>query len=463
MVSGTRTRFFEVVDQLVEEVQTSCAKRRLGKGDLPKLHASVAKLVTDSVAITKGRKQKRWASIHLNSLHYSASRYHNPEITYRIHVERAYDTLIGLQYLTEVKAGVYSNANRYLTRYEATDKLIDLFSDVERVALHESAPRSENTELIRIQIRDDEGRKYLQKYDDNDNTVRMREQVAFINDVLAKGKFDLEITREELETLEDRMHQRSQERNEGDGRLRLQDVSLYRVFNDTEFATGGRFYGGWWQVIPSEYRTRIRINEKRTVELDFGTLHPTMLYSEVGLKPPEDSYQIGLYPRSFSGANSMAAYRKLVKRCFNAMLNASHRLSRPPRDVDLSVWGLKWHQMVEAILDRHKPIADQFFTGRGLLLQREDSDMAANLMEDFARRMGLVPLLPVHDSFICHHGYESDVYDAMKREFRKRYGNSVSVNVKRWEDDPKHIAFQSGQLSVFEDPDVLAVIKRFSS
>ena len=158
MISGTRTRFLEVVDQLVEEVQTSCTKRRLGNGDLPKLSASVAKLVTDSVAITKGRKQRRWASIHKMAGHYTASRYHNPEITYRIHVERAYDTLIGLQYLTEVKAGVYSDTNRYLTRYEATDKLIDLFSDVERVALHESAPQPDNTELIRIQLRDDEGR-----------------------------------------------------------------------------------------------------------------------------------------------------------------------------------------------------------------------------------------------------------------------------------------------------------------
>ena len=105
----------------------------------------------------------------------------------------------------------------------------------------------------------------------------------------------------------------------------MQDSSLYRVFNDTDFTNGGRFYGGWWQVIPSEYRTRIRINEKRTVELDFGTLHPTMLYSEVGLKPPEDSYQIGLFPRSSSGMNSLEAYRQLVKRCFNAMLNAIWR------------------------------------------------------------------------------------------------------------------------------------------
>ena len=106
MLSDTRKRFHKVVDKLVEEVQNSCKKRRLGRNDLSKLRASVAKLVTDSVAITKGRKQRRWASIHKMAGHYTASRYHNPEITYRIHVERAYDTLIGLQYLTEVKAGV---------------------------------------------------------------------------------------------------------------------------------------------------------------------------------------------------------------------------------------------------------------------------------------------------------------------------------------------------------------------
>ena len=460
MQKDTKNRFQIVVDQLVEEVQVSCKQRRLGEKDVPKLQASVSKLIADSVAITKGRKQRRWASIHLNSLHYTASRYHNSDITYRIHVGRAYETLVELKYLTEVKAGVYSETNRFLTRYEATDKLIDLFSDAERVALHQSAPMRDDAELIRVQLRDENNRKYLADYDENDDTIRMREQVAFINSVLAKNEFDLEMTSDELETLEDRMHQRSKERNEGDGRLRLQDSSLYRVFNDTDFTNGGRFYGGWWQVIPSEYRTRIRINEKRTVELDFGTLHPTMLYSEVGLKPPEDSYQIGLFPRSSTGMASLEAYRQLVKRCFNAMLNAKHPLKRPPRDVDLSAWGLKWDQIVEAIFERHKPIADQFFTGRGLLLQREDSDIAGNVMEDFARRMGLVPLLPVHDSFICHHGYENDVHIAMKREFKKRYGTTVAVKVKRWEDDLTHLAYRPDESSAF-DEDIIELAEAF--
>ena len=47
--------------------------------------------------------------------------------------------------------------------------------------------------------------------------------------------------------------------------LMLSKRSLYRVFNDTEFQTGGRFYGGWWQEIPSKYRDRITIDGKRTV------------------------------------------------------------------------------------------------------------------------------------------------------------------------------------------------------
>ena len=64
MQNDTRIYFPEVVDQLVEEVQASCKQRRLGEKDVLSLRASVSKLITDSVAITKGRKQRRWASIH---------------------------------------------------------------------------------------------------------------------------------------------------------------------------------------------------------------------------------------------------------------------------------------------------------------------------------------------------------------------------------------------------------------
>ncbi len=455
-----QSRLAEVIDLLVVEIQNFGSKRRLGEEDIPKLTASVAKLITDSVAITKGRKQKRWASIHKMAGHYTASQYHNAEITYRIHVERAYQTLIELGYLAELKGGLYTKANRYLTRYEATDKMVSLFSERERAALHTDAPKSDNPELIRLHLKDQDNQKYLARYDVTEDIARMRDQMAFINSVLATSKFDLEITRDELEELEDQMHERGKERNEGDGRLRLQDTVLYRVFNDRDFKTGGRLYGGWWQTIPSRFRNRIRINGKRTVELDFGSLHPTMLYAKLGLGVPTDPYDVSIYPRSFGDGRTQSDYRTLVKRCFNAMLNANHRLVHAPQDTNLRVWGLKWKQMVDAILEKHSPIANQFFMGRGLALQFEDSEIAINVMEGFAKKYGMVPLLPIHDSFICHHAYEKDVRQAMKQEFTKRFNMRVKVKVTSWEDDPSHMANKSGGLSVFDD-DIQDLAKAF--
>ena len=441
---------------LTNLVQENCGKRKLGGADLPKLHKSIAKIISDSVAITKGRQRKRWASIHKASGHYSVSRYHDSNITYRIHVTRAYETLIKLGYIAEVKKGVNADGAKFFTRYEATDKLTDLFLEDDRITLKHLSNERVNKELIRVQLRDTQGHKYLADYEETSNTIKMRDQMAFINDVLSKSTFDLEITRDELEQLEDRMHERAKERDEGDGRLRLQDVALYRVFNDIDFTLGGRLYGGWWQTIPSEYRRRIRINGKRTVELDFGTLHPTILYQEARMRPPTESYDIALRPQSFDSVRNPDAYRSLVKACFNAMLNSTYRTTRPPRDIKLKPWGLKWDQMVDAILEKHQPIENRFFTGQGLRLQMLDSSVAANLMENFAKQMGTVALLPVHDSFICHHGHIQELESAMKAEFRKVVKTGVKVKTTSWDDDLSHPSRDPDKRSVFNaDADLL--------
>ena len=58
-------------------------------------------------------------------------------------------------------------------------------------------------------------------------TQKMRENVAFINSVIARQWYDLELTDVEFLELEDRMHNRSLERNEGDGRLSQMYPQLY--------------------------------------------------------------------------------------------------------------------------------------------------------------------------------------------------------------------------------------------
>ncbi|MFZ9080527.1 MAG: hypothetical protein ACO23H_18485 [Alphaproteobacteria bacterium] len=75
-----------------------------------------------------------------------------------------------------------------------------------------------------------------------------------------------------------------------DVQVRMNQRSLYRVFNDPTLKTGGRFYGGWWQNIPKSLRRYLVIDGKRTIELDYANHHPTILYLKEGLEPPIDGY-----------------------------------------------------------------------------------------------------------------------------------------------------------------------------
>ena len=59
------TKFEQIVDHIVEEIQAFPDRRKLVK-DLPKLTASVTKLIRDTVGLRLGRSRLQWASIHLN-------------------------------------------------------------------------------------------------------------------------------------------------------------------------------------------------------------------------------------------------------------------------------------------------------------------------------------------------------------------------------------------------------------
>ena len=62
-------------------------------------------------------------------------------------------------------------------------------------------------------------------------------------------------------------------------------------------------------------------------------------------------------------------------------------------------------------LKKHQPIADKFFTGQGLRLQRIDSEIAEYVMLHFAKHD--MPILPLHDSFLIRFGYEESLEQVM--------------------------------------------------
>ena len=428
----------QVVSQLIDELQNhwlNNGKKRLGPSDEDPFRASLSHIVLDALQAHNPSCEQSMASIHKSSGHYSKRRYWSAAYGYKIHIKRSYDGLCELGYIHECKKGVYTDHMRLLTRYRATPKLIDLFEDGFKEELHVIGAPSTNNEIIRLKITQSDGHKELVEYEDTQATNEMRADLAIINGCLSRSWADLELDEDGFRDLRARMLPKTGERfasKDGDGILRLQNRTLHRVFNDLDFSTNGRLYGGWWQSIPKEYRPFILINGKRTIELDYSGLHPNLIYALSGHKLEGDPYEI---PQAHMDWSRKRYFRKAIKRAFNAMLNADHELMREPTGVGVKDLNMSWSQVKAAIIERHKPIAHQFFTSIGSKLQLIDSQIAIAVLKHFAQMQ--IPVLPVHDSFIMHSGYEEELKEVMRAALKQETGLSVPLRLTERESTPK--------------------------
>lgn len=200
-----------------------------------------------------------------------------------------------------------------------------------------------------------------------------------------------------------------------------QKTDLYRVFNNGSFDQGGRFYGGWWQHAKKHLRRCITIDGQRTVEADFKGLHPAILFAKQGLPIPEDPY--ALVP----GVADDDTLRGHAKTTFLALLNAGKQGTREPKDFDAARHGMTEQAFQRSVRDAFSMLPGIFGTGIGLRLQREDSDMAEQIMLHFADRD--IPVLPVHDSFIIAKEHSEALQQVMVAVFHRRYGQMPCITV----------------------------------
>ena len=222
---------------------------------------------------------------------------YNRHLTYRIHVKQAYEGLVKLGYLREIKRGVSEKGiGLCQTKYVATEKLRALIGPFQASELDRSIPLEANQDLIRVQKvtkvflagRTKPARPMERlEYRDNELTHAMRSNLTSINALLSKTELDLRMTAEQAYLL-----RVTSQFSEGAGKTPtdLSRKALHRVFSSTDFDEGGRFYGAWWQNIKSWPRPAITINGQPTVECDFAGLHPTMLYLVKGLQAPDAPY-----------------------------------------------------------------------------------------------------------------------------------------------------------------------------
>lgn len=183
--------------------------------------------------------------------------------------------------------------------------------------------------------------------------------------------------------------------------------SLYRVFNDG-WERGGRIYGGWWMAVPKAERIHITIDGEPSTELDFGSLHPRILFAARGQTLDVDPYHLPPYSRECvkeTFARLINRDPKLTRRLANA---GEHALPAGGSMADLT-----------ARLSAHlSPIADLFFKGVGMLLQREDSEIALLVLEELEAKG--ITVLPIHDSFIVQQQFRRALESSMNSAFHSR-------------------------------------------
>ncbi|WP_428529177.1 hypothetical protein [Roseibium sp.] len=273
-----------------------------------------------------------------------------------------------------------------------------------------------NTPVPIIRMRDEN--RNLVSTPDHPDLAQMTANLVTINSYLTDHWIDLSIPDNELSQA---LTNRAEENLPGE-RSSLSSVynlakqrTLYRVFNNGSFQNGGRFYGGWWQQIKSDYRKYITINWHPVSEVDYSSMQPAILYAMEGLDAPEDSYEIEGVP---------SEYRDLLKKTFLQVINAQNNRMRAPRQDELPP-GMTFADLKEALRAKHDPIARHFNSGIGIEIQRIDSDIAETVMLGMMEHGQLA--LPVHDSFIVRSGNENLLANVMSEACTNRIGRSITT------------------------------------
>ena len=354
------------------------------------------------------------SSMQKNKNFYSAlKQYRDPQLTYRMAIH-AFDGLQKLDMIYVVQDGYYDRIKMEgsLTRYKATPRLSEMLQELEG---HPAITLKPNIDIQTILLRHKvDGRRQIVPYEEDKDTEQWRTNLRKINHCFSKHILDLEIKDTEVGELQERLLLDNDKQP-----IDLTHKVLVRIFTNNSFKEGGRFYRGWWQNVPKEYRQFITIDSKLVTEYDFSQMNPNMIYDrynhELG---SEDAYSRVLGPE----------HRDVVKEAFNAMFQANTSLESKPRGINIDEIGMTWKELRQAILDAHKPIKDLFFTGLGNKLQFEDSIMAENVMLQFAKMD--YPALPIHDSFIMHHafGNHGELEEAMRRAFHDRFHRDIGIS-----------------------------------
>jgi len=195
---------------------------------------------------------------------------------------------------------------------------------------------------------------------------------------------------------------------------------LYRIFNNSSWTQGGRFYGGWWQTLPKTARSDILIGGEPTIELDFSGFTPRALYHLAGIEYLGDPYEIPEVKRQSEIAKlDWATVRSAIKVLFLFLLNSSHRRGASGVQTVLGK-SMRNTTAIRCIKEHHALIAEYFHNGAGLEMMALEADVCERII--CAGVENDICILPIHDSFIVSTKHIDWLHEVMSDSYRHVFG-----------------------------------------
>lgn len=251
------------------------------------------------------------------------------------------------------------------------------------------------------------------------------------------------------------------------------NIKFKRIFNNCVEGTsaneltkyGGRFYDHICAT-PSEYRKLLKFNGNSTVELDFSSFHPTLIYAKyLGIECSSDPYTVDYdYEKFFERTN--CHLRTVLKCIMTFMLNVD--IERQKKGLHKIVYDkiideLSEHyyykkkyvpveskgkvvvsravekpdgitketvnELYELLKDKHQQIFHLMDGKLGLLALKLESDICFEILKHFILKRKIC-ILPVHDSFIIEKQHADELKDVMIKSFQKITGTNIVPKIK---------------------------------
>ncbi|WP_460597930.1 hypothetical protein [Geomonas sp. Red276] len=297
------------------------------------------------------------------------------------------------------------------SRIRATAKLIDLLVGQYHFT-EDMVHEVEEVEVVLLRDSDKEPMDYV----DTEETNGMRLQIERYNDFLQKTYIDLHhdgLVPEKTLYVD------------------LTAKKVRRIFNNESFRQGGRYYGGFWMGLPSELRQRLILNNQKVVECDYSGISVHILYAMEGINyglKGKDAYTLPDY-------NDDNKTRNMFKKLLLSVMNASTEkkalkslqwdINYNKSDYPSNIPNLK--QVLSDFRDYHEPIA-KYLNADGACIGLEtmyhDSQIAERVISTLMDKD--IPVLSVHDSFICPTIHYEELYTAMVSAYQYYYANELN-------------------------------------